>query len=244
MWERSPLFVAYGAVALCTAIGESIALPLLSLVAKPLAMPLLFIQVAKACPKSTRAYRIYAVLLFSWIGDILLLFAPDASQSPLLLGIPRDSGFFLGGLGSFFVAQLFYVSLLLRKPQYFPWWGYGGIVAWGLGMATYLWVSLLHSPEKTALRIPVALYAGALTAMYLAAASRYGHVGAPTFWRGFWGATLFVLSDSLIGLNYLAWERPLPAAGAAIFLTYAAAQWLLMSSLCEEAQRTQPPINR
>jgi len=105
-----------------------------------------------------------------------------------------------------------------------------------MAMLGYLWVQMGQFPERVALRPAVLVYGLILLGMVMSSASRWRRVKAAVFWRGFVGAGLFMLSDSLIGLNYLAWERPLSGVAAAIFLTYAAAQYLLVGVLCSSSE--------
>ncbi|MCX7606531.1 MAG: lysoplasmalogenase [Bacteroidia bacterium] len=241
------LLLIYLTMTVGVILGEILGLPYLSLAAKTLAMPSLLGRSWQLWEgPSTKKYLLGSILLFSWIGDVLLIFAPDPNQEPTLIGISRHPFFFIGGLGSFLIAQLLYIRAFMEKPVKppigFPRWGYFFILGYGVGMILYLWKALSFSPEKSSLRLPVVLYSVALLSMLASTASQKGRVNPRAFWMSFTGAVSFVLSDSLIGLNYLAWEKPMWGAGAWIFGTYAIAQFLLTEGLREKAKGTETPI--
>lgn len=225
---KGPL-IGYGLVAIGVAWGELAGLPFLIGLTKPLAMPLLAVW---AWPCLRERKLLFAMLFFSWVGDVALMLIPDPTKPPVLWGIPRHVGFFLGGVGSFAVVQGLYIRSLFLRGSASPLWVYGLIIAYGAAMLAYLWMRMGHFPERTALRPAVLLYGLLLLGMAISAASRWKQVEKAAFWQGLAGALLFVFSDSLIGLNYLAWERPLSVVAAVIFLSYAAAQVLLVRTLC------------
>lgn len=181
---------------------------------------------------------ILLILIASWAGDVLLIFAPDPDRTHSLLGIKRQPHFFLLGLVSFLIAQLGYIRAYIRRPLPSPrgmqWWVFLLIGAYAMLFTAFLW-SRMQDMEKAVLRLPVAVYAAALAGMAISVATQKGYIRERLFRQVFFGALLFVLSDSLIGLNYLALDRPLWGAGAMIFLTYGAAQWLLAQGLAEKA---------
>lgn len=221
--------MGYALAALGVAWGELAGWPLLVGMAKPLAMPLL---AAWAWPCLSKQKLLVPILVFSWVGDIALLWMPDPTKPPVLWGIPRGTGFFLVGLGSFAVVHGLYMRSFFRRTSSLPLWAYGLLIAYGAGMLSYLWVHMGAFPERRPLRPAVVFYGLLILGMAIGAASRWKQVEKAAFWQGLMGALLFVLSDSLIGLNYLAWERPSSVIAAAIFLSYAAAQGLLVQALC------------
>lgn len=241
------IFLLYGIIVGTVALAEATAQAQVALLSKPLAMPLLWIGVRmrwRGAPKLL--WQTTAILTFSWIGDVLLLFAPDPTLPAELAGIPRKEEFFLGGLGAFLVAQLLYIRVLWRgfpASQNRIWLvSFYGIGLIGLGLMGYILVKMGTYPERLGLRLPVALYGAALTGMGMSTVSRWGRVPERSFWPAVVGGLLFMASDALIGFHHLAWERPGPYAGVQIFLTYGAAQALLTYGLLQEAQGTHAPI--
>lgn len=159
-------------------------------------------------------------IIFSCAGDTLLMV-----QS-------TDEKFFMLGLGAFLIAQIFYILTYrqhqstdatnalqgLQRIRYaFP------IVLSGTGLAVILYGRLGD------LKLPVLVYATALTVMVLTALFRFGRTTSGSFAMVFGGAILFMISDSLIAINKFL--DPLPHAGFWIMATYIAAQYLIVSGL-------------
>lgn len=141
-----------------------------------------------------------AALAFSMLGDVLL--AWDGQR------------LFVFGLGAFLLGHLAYL-LAMR-----PFAGHRAILL--LPYALFATVVLqLMWPSLGAMTIPVLCYISVILCMSYGTwcTTRSNH----------WliaGGFLFILSDSLIGLNRF-WQ-PVPAAGFAIMLTYYAAQYALV----------------
>ncbi len=141
-----------------------------------------------------------AALLFSAGGDIFL-----------------EMDRFTLGLASFLIAQLCYARYFFsqRTTDAPP---YARLI---LIMVIMLSVSLpiiFHAGE---IFVPVAVYMSAVTAMGIAAAL----FRAPSS-LVFVGALLFIVSDSMIGINRFV--TPLPGSSYAIMLTYYGAQLLML----------------
>lgn len=182
---------------------------------KPLLMPLLIYYVYYTAGGRVTIQRLLVAgaLVFSWIGDLLLLY-------------PETSWSFLGGLGSFLVAQLIY-TIALSKSVYqkidyklkplIP------ILLYGTALLVFL------IPRSGDLKIPVLLYALCILAMVSSARLRLGWTTKESFNWSLAGAMLFVISDSLIAINRFAVE--LPQAGFLVMLTYISAQYLLVRGI-------------
>ena len=155
-----------------------------------------------------------AGLIFSWLGDGLLLFE---SSDPL---------FFIAGLASFLTTHIFYIiyflrirsstaSLLKKQPLLIlPVIGYAVALVW------------LLFPHLGALKIPVMAYAGVISAMLICSLYAYGKINNASGNAYLLGAAAFVLSDSLLAINKF--YQPIPYAGVFIMLTYCAAQYLIV----------------
>ena len=155
---------------------------------------------------------VYAAIIFSLLGDILLMFEGEF--------------FFICGLGSFLIAQLCYAwcfeqqAFGLRKHM---WWVGGVLILYGGSLIYILWAGL------GAMKLPVSVYSIAIMLMGFAAFARRGAVSAASFIMVATGAVLFITSDSLIALN--TFYKKIPLAGVWIMLTYISAQWFIIRGL-------------
>lgn len=169
---------------------------------KPLLMPLLLAAFLFSLPRIRSEIALLGSLglLFSWVGDVTL-------------GSPGDLGF-LVGLGFFLLAHVAYIVLFLRRLRrrrlrpaaivYLVWW---------VGLVVVL------APHLGSLLIPVAIYGLVLGVM--------GAIGLSCHrWIAIGGA-LFVVSDSLLGLNRFLPGFELWQVHTIIMLTYLAAQGLI-----------------
>ena len=173
--------------------------------------------------------------LFSWIGDISLMFTPEAPLDTELMGVPKNKYLFFVGLSSFLVAQLLFISSY--RKAVLPQKNKVNII-WFFGVATY-WVAILGivlppvyaNPEKSISVIPVTIYATVLILMVIFAIIRFGKTNSLSFWITTIGACIFVLSDSLIAINFLVMETTLSQAGLMIMTTYIAAEFLIATGI-------------
>jgi uncharacterized membrane protein YhhN len=194
----------------------------LHLITKPLLMPALLLILLDSGARSTGKKMIVTGLLFSWLGDIFLLFE---SCNPL---------FFIAGLASFLITHACYIifflsirsiapSFLKRQPLFIlliP--GYGTGLVW------------LLFPNLGPLKIPVTGYAAVICIMLLCSIHIYKKVKAPANKHFVSGAILFVLSDSILAVNKF--YHPLPFAGVLLMLSYCAAQYFIVRGLLENGK--------
>lgn len=179
---------------------------------KPLLLPFLLLAANNANPFPTKKTLILA-LTFSWIGDIILLFA-DCGEI-----------YFILGLVSFLIAHILFIRLFLKQPTrnspnklYFA---IGVLV-----VACYLFCMLyVLYPTLGTLKIPVSVYAFTISLM-LAMAIR----GSLTWQKPMHllllnGAFAFVVSDSILAMNKF--YTNLPNASLLIMSTYIVAQYLI-----------------
>ncbi len=156
---------------------------------------------------------ILAGLLFSLLGDILLM-------------LPADR--FLAGLVAFLIAHLFYISGFLigqRMPVFWPIlpvFGFAAIIGWvlkdGLGK----------------MKIPTFAYIVVISAMVWLAWSRWISGGQVDQLLAFCGAGLFMVSDAILALDRFKWKFK-PSRALNLF-SYYAGQWLIALSLIGLAQ--------
>ena len=163
---------------------------------------------------SSFAKKILAALVFSWGGDVFLMF----------------QGYFLPGLISFLIAHVFYILaftenvhraserrstmniILLALPFLF--------------FSTVLFSFLL--PNLGEMMIPVGVYTSVITVMGISAAIRPNSVGKESYALVLSGAVIFMLSDSTIALNKFIYNGELPYARVVIMVTYLLAQYLIV----------------
>lgn len=145
--------------------------------------------------------------LFSWTGDLLLEF----------------DNWFLFGLAAFLLAQLAYGF------SFYSWLKAEGSISISHQVYAYLLPSLLMSvlviPRATQageLMIPIIVYAFVLS-MVWALALQLGFHRFQHHWRVLLGASLFLLSDSI--LAYHLFIEPIPHSSYAIMITYGMAQY-------------------
>ncbi|WP_167145341.1 lysoplasmalogenase [Pseudomonas sp. OTU750018] len=155
-------------------------------------------------------------LLCSLVGDILLDWPGDQ---------------FVFGLGAFLLAHLAYLRAYLSDCKQPAWLALILALATGGTMFT-----ILANANLGPLLIPVACYALAISAMLWRALARLGQPDLNIHSRRLAavGAALFVLSDSLIGINRFV--APFEAAPVAIMLSYWLGQWAIAASAFKQTR--------
>lgn len=203
-------------VALAHFTASALSLTVMLAITKTMLMPLLVLLLVKAVPLKANNNRLLLLaLLFSWAGDVLLLFAYKSEL------------YFIAGLASFLCAHIMYIfyfvnikgpnpSLLKQRP-----WLVGAAL---LYIAAFLY--LLY-PNLGALRLPVLVYACVIITMLLCSLHIYRQLPKQTANTFVVGAMFFVFSDSLLAINKF--YAPFPLAGVAIMLTYCLAQYCLVN---------------
>jgi uncharacterized membrane protein YhhN len=209
------LAVTGAAVFLYAQLVGSSALGLLS---KGIPVIALLLWLRQAPPDTYRRW-ISAGLLCSLAGDLLLQWPNDL---------------FVFGLGAFLLAHLAYLRAYLSDCRQPAWLALILAALTGAGVFT-----LLTRADLGALLLPVACYALAISAMLWRALARLGEarLTSRSARLAALGAALFVLSDSLIGINRFV--APFAAAPLAIMLSYWLGQWLIAASVF---QRTPQPL--
>lgn len=152
-------------------------------------------------------------LLFSLAGDILLDWPGDL---------------FVFGLGAFLLAHLAYLRAYFSDSRRLALPALLLALLFGGGM-----FALLASNGLGELLIPVACYSTVISLMLWRALARLGHTDLPlrSTWLAAGGAVLFVISDSLIGVDRFV--SSFPAAPYAIILSYWLGQWGIAASSFE-----------
>ncbi len=167
----------------------------------------IFVSQTAGNPSPLKKWILLA-LLFSWIGDILLMFQAN------------DTLFFLLGLSSFLLAHVCYIIFFQNirqreKTQLKPVWLLI-VLAYYLSFVTFLFPHLLD------MKLPVIVYGAVISSMLSLAT---GMLSIRDKQAGRWmmcGALLFVISDSVLALNQF--YESFRYAGAIVMLTYSLSQ--------------------
>ena len=182
-------------------------------ITKPLLMPLLiflFISLTVSFTSPLKKWVILA-LLFSWTGDVLLMFESTISN------------FFIFGLVAFLIAHIFYIlfyeSIIRKEGLRKNYWWFIPVIIY------YIALIYILSPNLGDMTWPVRIYGIVICYMLIQAlqAGRIKDLGAATSMIG--GAVLFISSDSILAINKF--YEPFNYAGIAIMLTYGIAQLLI-----------------
>lgn len=202
----------------------------LILITKPLIMPILagmFYFKTRDIEKQVPVSYIYLAMLFSFFGDVLLMF--------------MDHGeiYFITGLSAFLFAQVLYIityRLYRNKGSNVAGWGirmiYSFIV---IAYTIILWISLF--PHLGEMLLPVTLYTLTIFGMVIMAIFRQNRTSTLSFYLVLSGAVIFLLSDSIIAINKFMvsvfYERLL------VISTYMIAQFLITTGLAEHVNLRQ-----
>jgi len=186
----------------------------LDLYLKPALIPLLGFGVYFH-PKFLSRRILLNALIFSWIGDVILIFADIAEI------------YFILGLVSFLIAHITYCVLFNKQII-------GEIqinkVLFGLGslvIAFYLTaIILVLMPNLGNLKIPVIVYAAVISTMLLFAFNGYLIWKKPGALYIFLGAITFVISDSILAFDKF--HAPIEKSSFFIMLSYLVAQYLIV----------------
>lgn len=217
-----PLYFLLGLLHL---YAEYIRSEALIMATKPLLLALLalwfFLQMRPLRERFPRL--LLAGLAFSWGGDVLLMLVSNG---------PKQSHFFLLGLGGFLFAQLNYMAGFWNFPgakrghlARAPWRGWP-FVLFLVAILGVLWPGL-----GGGLHIPVAVYACAITGMALAALNLRDFLLREHFLGLMAGVLLFLLSDSLIALDKFRPETiELPYVRLWIMATYLLGQYFIAAN--------------
>jgi uncharacterized membrane protein YhhN len=185
----------------------------LDLYLKPALIPLLGFAVY-AYKRFPARNTILTALAFSWIGDVILLFADIAEI------------YFILGLISFLISHIVYCTLFnkqhpiqVRNNAVFR-VGCAVIVVYLVGMLSVL------LPSLGDLKIPVIVYAFVISTMLLFAFNGFLIWLKPGNKYIFMGAIVFVISDSILAIDKF--HSPIEKSAFIIMLTYLVAQYLIV----------------
>jgi uncharacterized membrane protein YhhN len=195
---------------------------------KPLICLSLAIYLFKECNMKVGFNRlVFAGLIFSLIGDVLLLYSVS------------DVFLFLYGLVSFLIAHILYSYAFFRdfknKPQESKYFGH--LMLFLMGVFSMSYYSIIRDYLND-FRIPVLAYIFVISIMAILAGYRYRRVNLLSFRLICFGAIFFVISDA--ALAYMKFVEPYTFAGILIMSTYMIAQFLITLGTIERKVVVKP----
>ncbi|MDP2042784.1 MAG: lysoplasmalogenase [Algoriphagus sp.] len=176
-----------------------------------------FFQITRPIAATFLTKSILSALIFSWIGDILLLW-------PHL---------FIYGLGAFLMAQVCYIigfklaqsgSNRLDQVNF--------IKIFFFNLPIYLAAAFtfyLINPNLGSMKIPVIIYIIVIVSMVATARERFKKCNSASFWQVFIGAVFFFISDGAIAISRFFFD--FPESGIIIMGTYVVAQLLIVMGI-------------
>ena len=182
-------------------------------ITKPLLMPLLivlFISQTTGFNSSLKKWIVLA-LVFSWAGDVLLMFEST------------NGNFFIFGLVAFLIAHIFYIlfyeNVIRKEGLRKNYWWFLPVILYYIALIYFL------SPKLGDMKFAVRIYGIVISYMLIQAlqTGRIKNMTAATLMIG--GAVLFITSDSILAINKF--YESFAYAGIAIMLTYGIAQLLI-----------------
>ena len=163
-----------------------------------------------------------AALVFSWLGDILLMF----------------QHLFLYGLGAFLVAHICYIlAFKLAQKEPFSTRRVDFIRLFFLNFPIYLFAAFVYFYIRNGLgemKIPVIAYLIVIVMMATTARERYKNTSSVSFWQVMVGGAFFLISDGIIALNMF--FQSFPEAGVMVMGTYIIAQFLIVRGILAHLQ--------
>lgn len=161
--------------------------------------------------------------LFSWLGDLLLMF----TEKGML--------FFMLGLVGFLIAQINYILLFNKSVQLagakpFLRQNIYWLILYGL-YGSVLYVLLFNKLDQV-LKAGVFIYMLALLGMSAMALNRLNVIPRTSAVLVFAGSVLFVLSDTLIAFDKF--YMPIPFDRLLVMFTYMTAQYLIVKGIIKQ----------
>lgn len=194
----------------------------LILITKPLLMTLLSLWFYWNAKDNWTPFSRYILvgIIFSILGDTLLLFVENNISG---------EKFFLFGLSSFLVTHLMYLLAFLKfRPreqgllQRQKWFVLPFLFSF-FGNLYIMWNGI-----PTAIKVPVTVYSAVISLMAIGVLNLQSKLSKSIFEPLFMGIILFIISDTLIGMNKF--NAPIEYARLWIMATYIIGQYLIISS--------------
>lgn len=176
--------------------------------------------------KSVFQKLIAAGLFFGWLGDIFLM-------------LPNK---FLFGLAAFLIGQILYVIAFIRQTSPFALSRdkLYILVAGFLAVYSYYFYTIL-APSLGVEKYPVIAYIIVIALMGLFSYTRKHHTNTSSFLLIFFGALLFIVSDSILAANkFVAY---IANSGLMIMCTYMLAQYAItLGTVVDNQEARRNPL--
>lgn len=207
---RGQVRTVYGVLSLTdTLLAAGLGPPRVRRLTKPMLMPTLAMRLVIE-PSTPGRDMALAAQALSWGGDVALM--------------REDRRTFLLGVGLFLAAHGGYVSAFRRRSSTALTGSSGRRRALGAGFVAALAMAGAASRQDPTLGPPVAAYGMTLATMVTAAAAVDTERGRAWVLTG---ASLFLVSDGLLGVGRFVVRRHVPVLDGAVMATYTAAQWCI-----------------
>lgn len=184
---------------------------------KPFLLPFLFYAVVKSESFKTKKWLLCA-LLFSWIGDCVLLFTHKGEL------------YFIAGLVAFLIAHILFIVLFTKQKSANK--SFKKTLFWvGFAVATIYLATILSVllPSLGDLKFPIILYALTITIMLKTALKGTFDWNDDSKYLVLIGAAFFVTSDSILAIDKF--HSPLESASYSIMITYLIAQFCITNGI-------------
>jgi uncharacterized membrane protein YhhN len=214
MMKKKYWILLFAIILIGDLIGIQLKNSLIQSFTKPLIIPVIIGYFDSKIPNLMNGLSkwVLAALLFSLLGDFLLMFERNGSI------------FFLLGLSAFLIAHIFYIIFFhkVRVKENVK------SNPWLLVLVAIYYAALINllAPHLADMKIPVLIYGVVISFMCMLAMHML-FIKNKT--AGQWmmvGALLFVMSDSILAINKF--YQPFEAAGVLIMLTYGLAQFFIV----------------
>ena len=182
-----------------------------------LGLILYFYRITKPIASTLLTKSILGALIFSWIGDILLMW----------------NHLFVYGLGAFLMAHVCYIigfKIAQQSPVRIERVDF--VKAFFFNLPIYLTAAFtfyLINPNLGNMKIPVIIYIIVIVSMVVTARERFKKCNPASFWQVLIGAILFFISDGAIAISRFFME--FPESGILVMGTYATAQLLIVMGI-------------
>ncbi|MEQ9404142.1 MAG: lysoplasmalogenase [Cyclobacteriaceae bacterium] len=209
------IFGAFVLVSLTNVVAQVIESADLNAYTKPVLMPLLIFYVYESSrgKVTMRILLLCLALLFSWLGDIAMMYAAQEM-------------YFIVGIGLFLLAQLTYIIVL--KKSSFQSVKFNALRVLPFALYAVALFKLLV-PKAGDFTIPIVIYGIVISVMAGTSRLREGNTSQESFRLAMAGAVLFLISDSVLAINKF--YSDIPYIGVWVMSTYIAAQYFLVQGV-------------
>jgi uncharacterized membrane protein YhhN len=240
-----PIEYLYFVLALIEIFAEATGNEMIRFFTKPLLMIILvfFYLSTVRSPLNKIQKLMIGAFIFSWVGDVALMFVSNTPGEGSLMGIPRNPNYFLFGLVGFLFAHVLYavafynvsnkqaVALLPKKL-----WVLAPLIVYMVVLLIALLPAIYSNTATQPFLAPVVVYSAAIATMVLFAINRYGRVNKRSFSLVFAGALMFMFSDSFIAINKFL--ETVPMSGVWIMSLYSFGQYLIAKGSLAQFETT------